>query len=186
MVMLHIVLLLVQIAVLYESEAKTDVSATTLYKFQSTNFVTTAVLDIFVSGLICLMLHDFNFETRFKPDAQPVVTSSSEGSTSRDSDETPEDKSVRQIQRFQRDWVESFHSDNSYDLDRVEFHQCIKAAALFLNEYGLLDSAIYESSSGPSDASSDEQPNQLVWEPLVLTNESLSSLDLNASATSIN
>ena len=93
----------------------------TLNKFRSTNFVTTAILDIFVCGLICLMLHDFNFETRFKPDAQPVVTSSSEGSTSRDSDETPEDKSVRQIQRFQRDWVESFHSDNTYDLTRIEF-----------------------------------------------------------------
>jgi hypothetical protein len=65
------------------------------------------------------MLHDFNFETRFKPDTQPVVTSSSEGSTSRDSDETLEAKSVRQIQRFQRDW--SFHADNEYDLTRIEF-----------------------------------------------------------------
>jgi hypothetical protein len=46
------------------------------------------------------MLSDFNFETRFKPDAHPVMTSSSEGSTSRDSDETPEAKSIRQIQRF--------------------------------------------------------------------------------------
>jgi hypothetical protein len=68
-----------------------------------------------------MMLSDFNFETRFKQDAQPVITSSSEGSTSRDSDETPEAKSERQIKRFKSDWVESFHSNNSYDLGKVEY-----------------------------------------------------------------
>jgi hypothetical protein len=157
MVFLHIVLLAVQISVLFIAETTPfDTSKSTMYKFVNTNYVTTAILDIFVCVLICLMLNDFNFETRFKPDAQPIMTSSSEGSTSRDSDETPEAKSVRRIQRFQRDWVESFHSDNSYDLNRIEFQQCMKAAALFLNEYNFLDSIIYESSSGPSDGSSEE------------------------------
>jgi hypothetical protein len=111
------------------------------------------------------------------------MTSSSEGSTSRDSDETPEDKSVRQIQRFTRDYVESFHSDNSYDLTRIEYQQCMKAAALFLNEYGFLDSVIYESSSGPSDTSSEEPRFPTGWASLVLTE---ASLDIEASATSLN
>jgi hypothetical protein len=84
--------------------------------------------------------------------------------------------------------VESFHSDNSYDLGKVEFEQCIKAAALFLNECGFLDSAIYASSSGPSDISSEEinwkEPAR--WSTLVLTEESLSGLDFGESASSIN
>ena len=189
MVGVHIILLVAQTAMLFESYCKavtTPSDLSTQAKFRSANFVTTAIVDLFVCGLTCMMLSDFNFETYFKHDARPLETSSSEGATSRDSDETPEDKSVRQIQRFQRDWVESFRSDNSYDLDRVEFQQCMKAAALFHNECGLLDSVIYESSSGPSDASSEEQPQQARWSTLVLTEESISAFDFDASATSIN
>jgi hypothetical protein len=77
------------------AESNLTSSGSTEYKFVSLNFITTAILDMFVCGLTCLMLTDFNFQTRFDQDAQPVMTSSSEGSTSRDSDETPWAKSDR-------------------------------------------------------------------------------------------
>jgi hypothetical protein len=64
MVMLHILLLAAQIAIFYFAKTSVVESATELstkMKFNSTNFVTTTILDIFVCGLIILMLSDFDF-----------------------------------------------------------------------------------------------------------------------------
>jgi hypothetical protein len=101
MVILHIILITAEIFLLYVTYNPASAKDSREYlNIESSNSVLTAIIDIFVCCLICIMLSDFNFVTRFKPDAQPIMTSSSEGSTSRDSDETPEEKSARQILRF--------------------------------------------------------------------------------------
>jgi hypothetical protein len=48
---------------------------------------------------------------------------------------------VKRANNFKSEWLESFHSQNSYDLDYAQYEECVKHAALFLNKIGAFDDA---------------------------------------------
>jgi hypothetical protein len=54
---------------------------------------------------------------------------------------------------FRDQWSSSFKTDNEYGLSYVDFHECVKAASLFLNQIGAFEG---ESSSSVNEESSEE------------------------------
>ena len=65
------------------------------------------------------------------------MTSSSEATGTSDSEEdSPKEKTEKKALDFQREWLESFHSINEFDLDYAQFEECVKHAAQFLTAFG--------------------------------------------------
>ena len=94
------------------------------------------------------------------------MTSSSEASASSDSEEDdPKKRTEKRAQNFRSEWLESFHSDNEYDLNYAQYEECVKHAAQFLTVFGGFEDS--QASSSPSQSSSEQE--QSGWPDLGLT-----------------
>jgi hypothetical protein len=187
MVFGHIALLLTQIAVVFlNAKVYYGSNFSRGYKIECTQYVINAALDTIVCCLICGLISDFDFQSRFKQGVQAVIkmTSSSETSESSDSEEdNPKKRTEKRVQNFRSEWLESFHSDNEYNLNYAQFEECVKHAAQFLTAFGAFEDS--QASSTPSQSS--EEQEQLRWPTLVLSERSSDEIDptLQESANSI-
>jgi hypothetical protein len=142
----HVGLLIIQSTVAYFSfyaKSAPKIKLSTAYKISSTQNISTALLDLFLCCLICFLIYDKDFYSCFRQGADFIarMTSSSNEITSSDSDETSEKKADKKIKKFERQWLGSFHHDNTFDLSFTDYEQCVKAAAQFLNAIGKLNEA---------------------------------------------